>query len=272
MEVRHPAVAGRFYPADPERLRNDVRDHINEVKGDLSAIGCVSPHAGYVYSGDVAGALFRRLNLPRRVLLLGPNHTGMGQPLAIMSSGAWQTPLGDAPIDSALAAELLQEFALLTEDSYAHMLEHSLEVQLPFLQERAASKNEKLTFVPICVGVGTYDLLAQLGEAIATVLARQSDPVLMLASSDMNHYETESITQVKDKKALDALMTGDARALYETVKRERISMCGYGPTVAMLIAARQLGAKRAELIKYATSADVSGDRENVVGYAALAIS
>jgi AmmeMemoRadiSam system protein B len=268
MEVRPPAVAGRFYPADPQRLRDDVRAYIGEVKGDITAFGCVSPHAGYLYSGDVAGALFRRLQVPRRVVLLGPNHTGMGQPLAIMSAGSWQTPVGDVTIDQALAAELTSEFALLTEDSYAHLLEHSLEVQLPFLLERAG----EFTFVPICVGVGTFDLLAQLGEAIAAVVARQDDPVLIVASSDMNHYETDSITRMKDKKALDALMTGDARTLYEIIKRERISMCGYGPTVAMLIAARQLGAKRAELIKYATSADVSGDRETVVGYAALAIS
>ena len=133
-------------------------------------------------------------------------------------------------------------------------------------------RSDRFTFVPICVGIGTYELLAPLGEALAAVLARQKQPALIIASSDMNHYETDSITRVKDRKAIDQIMSGDARALFETVKREHISMCGYGPTVAMLHAARQLGAKRAELVKYATSADISGDRETVVGYAAIAVS
>ncbi len=266
--VRHPAVAGRFYPAEREELSEEVEGYCGEAKGDIAALGCIAPHAGYIYSGHVAGELYGRLRVTPRVLLLGPNHTGMGKPLAMMSSGAWQTPLGDINIDSALAGELRRKFGLLEEDSFAHLAEHSLEVQLPFLRFRAPS----FLFVPICIGVSTYDLLAQLGEAIAGVITAQQEPVLIVASSDMNHYENDNVTRIKDKKALDAIMAGDGRRLYETVKRERISMCGYAPAVVMLTAARQLGAKRAELVKYATSADISGDRENVVGYAGVAVS
>jgi AmmeMemoRadiSam system protein B len=184
-----------------------------------------------------------------------------------MSEGAWQTPLGDAAIDSALAAELKQQFHVLEEDLYAHMAEHALEVELPFLQAQL----EEFTFVPICVGVGTYQMLAQLGDAIAAVVKKQSEPVLIVASSDMNHYETDSVTRKKDHKAIEQMLARNPEGLYETVQRERITMCGYGPAVAMLTATRALGAREAELVKYATSADVSGDRETCVGYAGVVV-
>jgi MEMO1 family protein len=265
--VRKPAVAGRFYPGDPNVLLRDVFGYLGKTPDRVRAIGCVAPHAGYMYSGHVAGAVFARVELPRKFIILGPNHTGMGQPLATMSEGAWQTPLGDALIDSRLAAELKKEFHFLQDDVYAHMAEHALEVELPFLQAQL----EEFTFVPICVGVGTYQLLAQLGDAIASVVQRQSEPILIIASSDMNHYETDSVTRKKDNKAIEQMLARNPEGLYETIQRERISMCGYGPTVAMLTAARALGAKDAELVKYATSADVSGDRETCVGYAGVMV-
>jgi AmmeMemoRadiSam system protein B len=263
--VRPPAVAGKFYPADPETLRRDVERYLSERVEKIAARGCVVPHAGYMYSGHVAGAVFARMELPERFVILCPNHTGRGEPLAIMSRGAWQTPLGDAQIDRALAAELVAEFDLLTEDAEAHRTEHALEVELPFLQVL----DPRFTFVPIAIGTRRFDVLSELGKAIARLIARQKDNVLVIASSDMNHYATDSATREKDALALAPLLARDPHALHETVLREDISMCGLGPAVAMLTAVNELGASTAELVKYATSADVSGDRSYCVGYAGV---
>lgn len=263
--VRMPAVAGRFYPADPKTLRRDLESYLTPGE-QVRALGCIVPHAGYMYSGHVAGAVYARLELPRRFVILCPNHTGMGAPLAIMPRGAWRLPLGDAPVDAELAAELMQAMPYLEEDPAAHRAEHSLEVQLPFLQVLAPG----FTFVPICVGVGQLGVLEALGHAIATAL-RGRDDTLLIASSDMNHYETDSITRVKDQKAIARVLALDPAGLHAVVRAENISMCGYAPTTAMLTAARDLGATRAELVKYATSGDVSGDREMVVGYAGIVI-
>ena len=215
----------------------------------------------------VAGAVYRRLELPRRLVILCPNHTGMGEPLAIMSEGAWQTPLGDAAIDEVLAKELKARMPLLAEDQEAHRFEHALEVQLPFLQVL----DPGFQFVPIMVGTSNFEVLSALGVVIASVATEAGGPVLVIASSDMNHYESDDITRVKDRLAIDKILALDARGLYETVHHDNISMCGYGPTVVMLTAAKKLGAKQAELIRYATSGDVSGERDMVVGYAGIAV-
>src|SRR3954463_9977100 len=209
--VRPPAVAGKFYHADPETLRRDVESYIPDGVEKIAALGCVVPHAGYMYSGHVAGAVLGRLQLPQRFVILCPNHTGRGEPLAIMSRGAWATPLGEAQIDRALAAELVAEFDLLTEDAEAHRTEHALEVELPFLQVL----EPKLTFVPIAIGTHRFDLLTELGKAIARVIARQKDKVLVIASSDMNHYETDAVTRQKDALAIAPLLAREARALHE---------------------------------------------------------
>jgi MEMO1 family protein len=276
--LRHPAVAGRFYPRDPKQLRDEALGYLsqgsvtNELEPSIHqfpvrAIGCIAPHAGYMYSGHVAGAVFARIEIPPRCILMCPNHTGQGRPLAILSEGAWETPLGDVPVAHDLALALKQRFALLQEDSAAHRAEHAAEVELPFLQLRQPD----LSFVPIALGTGRLDVLEQLGEAIAGVVAAQPDPVLIVASSDMNHYESDAITRVKDHRAIERILTLDPRGLHEVVTQQQISMCGYGPAVAMLTAARQLGAKSAELVKYATSGDVSGDRNMVVGYAGVVV-
>jgi MEMO1 family protein len=265
--IRHPAVAGRFYPGDPNTLLADVRTYLSPAEKTISAIGCVVPHAGYVYSGHVAGAVFARLSIPRRCIVLCPNHTGMGHPLAVMSNGVWETPLGNAPIDSSLANALKQRFPPLTEDADAHRAEHAAEVELPFLQ----TKSPNFTFVPIALGTGKFDVLENLGEAIADVVKAEGEPVLIVASSDMNHYESDKITRVKDHKAIERILDLDARGLFDVVMNEDISMCGFGPTVAMLTAAKRLGATAAELTKYATSGDISGDREMVVGYAGVVV-
>lgn len=265
--IRRPAVAGRFYPGDPSALLADVRTYLSPAEQTIPATGCVVPHAGYIYSGHVAGAVFARLNIPRRCVVLCPNHTGMGQPLAIMSSGAWETPLGNVSIDSPLAEALKKRFPLLTEDADAHRAEHAAEVELPFLQ----AKSPNFSFVPIALGTGKFDVLEDVGQAIADVVKTEAEPVLIIASSDMNHYENDKITRVKDHKAIDRILALDVRGLFDVVMNEDISMCGFGPTVAMLTAAKCLGANSAELVKYATSGDISGDRDMVVGYAGVVV-
>lgn len=271
--LRHPAVAGRFYPADPAVLRADLKSYLSPPQERVRAIACMVPHAGYMYSGQVAGAVLSRVEIPQRCIVLCPNHTGRGHPLAIMDEGEWVTPLGNVPIDSELAGELLEEFPALASDTEAHRSEHAIEVELPFLQVISPST----AFVPIAVGTSRPLLLENLGDAIAKViqdrLAQNSrDSVLIIASSDMNHYEDDASTRVKDQKAIDKILALDPQGLYDTVINESVSMCGFGPAVAMLTAAKKLRATRAELVQYATSGDVSGDRDMVVGYAGIILT
>ncbi len=267
--IRLPAVAGRFYPANVEELARQVRSLTNRAEPGqkLRARGCLVPHAGYMYSGHVAGAVYSRLELPRRYIILGPRHYPQGEELAILSEGAWQTPLGEARIDSALAAELKGACPLLREDSVAHRAEHSLEVQLPFLQMLVSD----FRFVPIALGTIRFQDLDQLGRAIAEVVAARKEEILVVASSDMNHYEEDQITRAKDRKALDKVLALDPRGLHDTVRREGITMCGFGPAVSMLTAVRGLGATRADVLRYATSGDITGDRDEVVGYAGVVV-
>jgi len=220
-----------------------------------------------MYSGSVAGEVYRRIDIPARVILLGPRHFPRGAPLAILSDGAWQTPLGIAPIDHLLAEKIVRAFPLLREDAVAHSAEHSLEVQLPFLQRLAPS----FSFVPIVIGPVHWEQLEALGHALAGVIAAEREPVLLIASSDMNHYESDAVTRVKDRKAIDPILALDARELFDTVRDENISMCGYAAAVAAVIAARELGAGQAELVRYATSGEVNGDMQGVVGYAGIVI-
>jgi hypothetical protein len=207
------------------------------------------------------------LEIPQLCLVLCPNHTGKGRALAIVSEGAWETPLGNVPIDNAFATALKQRCSVLQEDSSAHRSEHAAEVELPFLQIRQA----QLRFVPIALSTGQFKALEELGNAIADVIAVQNDPVLIVASSDMNHYESDAVTRLKDRSAIEPILRLDARSLYDVVTQEHISMCGFGPAVTMLTAAKSLGATSAELVKYATSGDVSGDLDTVVGYAGIMV-
>jgi hypothetical protein len=220
-----------------------------------------------MYSGHVAGAVFSHIAVPRRIILLCPNHTGMGHPLSIMSEGAWQTPLGSVSIDTEIAETLKQSLPSLVEDATAHRAEHAAEVELPFLQAR----RPHCIFVPIALGTAHFEPLEALGNAIAEVVRAQDEPVLIVASSDMSHYEDDQITRIKDQKAIEPILRLDARGLYDVVMHEEISMCGFGPAVAMMTAARRLGSTQAELVRYATSGDVSGDRNMVVGYAGIVV-
>lgn len=273
--IRRPAVAGRFYPADPRDLEDRVLRFVEDArltenaKPDDSrprkALACLVPHAGYVFSGAVAGAVYAQLDFPRRIVILGPRHRPRGADLAINTDGAWETPLGSLEIDSELAHSLLAACPLLENDPVAHRIEHSIEVQIPFLQMLAKDSR----FVPIAIGTLDFEKLTQLGRALARVIAGLGEPVLLVASSDMNHYESDEITRVKDHLAIEQMLALNPRGLYDTVHREKISMCGCGPAVATITAALDLGATRAELVRYATSADVLGDREDVVGYAGM---
>jgi len=264
--LRLPAVAGRFYPSDPAELTAQVRQYAkpDPQAKPLAVKACLVPHAGYMYSGHVAGAVFSRIALPQKIVILGVRHFPRGEAMAILLSGAWRTPLGDAPIDAPLAKALFAECPPLREDRVAHRAEHSLEVQVPFLQVLAPG----FAFVPIALGTVRFEDLVSVGEGLGRALAATPD-VLLLTTSDLNHYEDDQTTRVKDHKAIEKLLALDPRGLYDICRNEDISMCGLGPAVAMLTALCALKAKHAELVRYATSADVSGDTTAVVGYAGL---
>ena len=269
--LRLPAVSGRFYPSEPAELSTVVGNHSRraEPHTELWPVkACLVPHAGYMYSGHVTGAVLSRIRLPRKILILGVRHFPRGQPMAILSSGEWRTPLGDAPIDSNLAQALRAACPLLHEDALAHRTEHSLEVQIPFLQVLKPG----FVFVPVALGTVRFEELVIVGESIGHVLAASSDEILLLTTSDLNHYEDDATTRVKDRQAIDRLLALDARGLYDVCRNENISMCGLGPAVAMLTALGQLGVKTAGLVRYATSGDVSGDTSAVVGYAGMVFS
>jgi len=268
--LRLPAVSGRFYPSDPIELKALIRKYSRADNTVMPARAKASlvPHAGYVYSGHVAGAVYARTVFPRKILILGVRHYPRGENAAILSSGAWRTPLGDAAIDEQLAEALRSSCPLLREDSVAHSSEHSLEVQVPFLQVLEPG----FSFVPVVLGNVRFEDLVTLGEAIGRVLAASTREILLLTTSDLNHYENDATTRFKDHKAIDRILALDARGLYDTCQNETISMCGLGPTVAMLTALQNLGSTRAELVRYATSGDVSGDFSAVVGYAGIVFS
>ena len=255
--IRQPVVAGRFYPSNSQTLRRDVEGYTTPRPQSLvRAKACLVPHAGYMYSGAVAGAVFAALDLPDRVIILAPDHFGQGaEPFALHPASEWETPLGRAAVDTELAARI----RMTAHDEQAHA-EHSLEVQLPFLQVLRPD----FKFVPIAIGAGDYQSLAAFGEALAAA------NTMIVASSDLNHYEDDRTTRRKDQMAIDHMLRLDAAGLLDTLRRERISMCGFGPAVAAITAAKLLGATEGKLIRHATSGDVKeGDRSRVVGYAGI---
>jgi MEMO1 family protein len=266
--IREPVVAGQFYPANPEQLRGQIRSFLKPAHPRLEAKGIVAPHAGYIYSGQIAGAVYSAVRLPKRFIVLGPNHTGKGSRLSLHPEGQWRTPLGMAAIDEEVCRLLLKECNFLSSDPVAHAREHSIEVQIPFLQVLG----ENPSFAAICVGTADYAALESLGHAMARVVASLPDPVLMVASTDMSHYESAESAARKDLSAIEKMEKADPLGLYQTVFEKDISMCGFAPTVAMLTACRDLGATGGRLIRYATSGDVSGDFDRVVGYAGVVIA
>jgi AmmeMemoRadiSam system protein B len=265
--LRLPAVSGRFYPSNPAELAALIQQY-TKLDGNAAPVrakACLVPHAGYMYSGHVAGAVYARVALPKKILLLGVRHYPHGDKAAMLSSGAWRTPLGDAPIDEPLAQALRTACPLLREDSVAHSSEHSLEVQLPFLQILQPG----FEFVPIALGTIHFEDLVTVGEAIGRVMAASREEIFLLTTSDLNHYENDEVTRVKDHKAIDQILALNPRGLYDTCRNESISMCGLGPTVAMLTALQTLNGAQPEFVRYATSGDISGDHSAVVGYAGV---
>jgi len=264
---RMPAVAGRFYPGQAGELRRSVTEFLGGDHSTQSAIGLMVPHAGYLYSGAIAGQVFSRIDIPSTVVLLGPNHTGRGAPLAVFPPGSWLTPLGDVLVDEQIAGQIVRQCPGAMNDELAHRDEHSLEVLLPFIQVRASNSS----IVPICVGhSGLSDLLA-FGRALGQLLTNRLPEVLLVASSDMTHFETAEKARQQDLKALEKILALDPEGLFRVVVANRISMCGVLPMVVMLAAALELKAARATLVRYGNSGEVSGDLEDVVGYAGVIV-
>lgn len=265
---RQPAVAGQFYPDNKAELLGQIAGFCSVPTEAPTPIGIISPHAGYIYSGAIAGKLFSQINIPDRIIILGPNHHGTGHPGAVYNRGAWQTPLGDIAIDQQLAGEVLASCQHLSPDDTAHRYEHSLEVQVPFVQYC----NPEAKIVPVCIGHLSLPALIETGESLAGVISSHDEPILMLASSDMTHFESADAARKKDFLALKHVENLDAQALYRTVRENRISMCGVMPSVIMLAAARKLGAGQGDVVAYGTSGDVTGDQSDVVAYAGVIVN
>ncbi len=267
--LRKPAVAGQFYPASREELAKLIKSFIPSPAHPKDAFACMLPHAGYVYSGEVAAITLSRVSIKRNVILLGPNHTGYGSPFSIAGKGSWLTPLGEVLIQEDLAKKLMRRCPLLEDDPLAHAHEHSLEVELPLLQYLS----DDFSIVPIAILSGEVAALKQLGKDIAQVIKEEGlkGSTLLIASSDMTHYEPQLQAQKKDETAIQAILELNEDLLIDRIRQFNISMCGFAPAVAMLAAAKALGAGKAELAEYRTSGDVTGDTESVVGYAGIII-
>lgn len=264
--IRRPAVAGKFYPSSPDELRKQVEGYMTSEAEKREVIGIISPHAGYIYSGPVAGAVYSSIVPTGSFVIMGPNHTGIGSPISIYTDNEWEMPNRMAEMDRELASLIMERSGLIQDDYSAHIYEHSLEVQIPFIQ----SLTKDFKIVPIVVMTHDLDALRDLGEAIGDAIKAYSRSIV-IASTDMTHYESDESVRRKDSIAIKKILDLDPPGLYKAVREEEISMCGFAPTVALLFAANRLGAKKAELIRYATSAEVSGDYNHVVGYAGILI-
>ncbi len=265
---RAPAVAGTFYPGQAEVLRERVQSLMDVKASARPAHAAIIPHAGYVYSGPVAGEVFARLEIPPTVVILNPNHTGAGRPFAVWPDGLWSTPLGDVPVDATLARELLESCSVLTAETRAHLREHSGEVMLPFLQV----KRPDVSIVVVVVDMAPLETLQQLGRELASVLSAKDPRPLILASSDMTHFQSEQAARQQDDLAIQPMLRLDEEGLYSVVTGRHITMCGVAPVTVAMAAVKELGAERGELVRYDTSASASGDTSNVVGYAGLIFS
>ena len=268
MPVRSPAVAGRFYPADPGELDREIGACFGARAGQGEpAVAVVVPHAGIMYSGSIAGATFAKVAPPDRALVLGPNHTGRGARRALFETGTWELPGGGLRIDRDLAERLLTD-ADLEPDVEAHRFEHSIEVELPFLRMLRAD----MAFVPICLSRLTLAECRELGKNLARSLERDKGRTLVVASTDMSHYLSADVARELDQRAIDRVQSLDPEGLYRVVNELDISMCGFVPTTVTLFAARALGATRATLVRYGHSGERTGDFTRVVGYAGFVIS
>lgn len=266
--IRKPVVAGQFYPQTPTTLRRMLSSLIEKTTQKVDALGLVMPHAGYIYSGRVAGSVVSSVNLKDTVIIFGTNHTGGGAPFSIMTEGIWRTPLGDVEIDTALAKDFLLGSTMLEEDEVAHLYEHSIEVEIPFFQ----FIKEGIKIVPIVISQAGLSDYQKLGDELAGVFKKIKTPnALFIASTDMTHYESQNSAQKKDKMAIETILKLDEELLEKTVYSLEISMCGNAPTAVLIKLCKNLGATKARLIKYETSGVTTGDYSSVVGYAGVII-
>jgi len=265
--MRLPVYADQFYAGNSRALRKQVEDYLDHDAKKMRAIGCISPHAGYICSGPVAGAVLSSIESQKTYIIIGPNHTGSGMRFGLDASKSWQTPLGEVEIDSELSNAILKSSPMIKKDSACHLNEHSVEVQLPFLQ----ILNKSFTFVPIVVSHATLDEYLGIGRALATAAKATKKDLTIIASSDMTHYEARDVAIEKDNLAIEKILNLDISGLLENIEKHDITMCGYGPTAIMMSAALDLGAKKAKLIKYLTSGDTCGDNDSVVGYAGIVL-
>lgn len=265
--VRRPAVAGMFYPDRPERMEAELSRLLKAADVKTAARAVVVPHAAWQYSGRVAGAVYRRVTLPRLAVVLGPNHTGLGPAGSVMARGRWAIPGGDVEIAEDLAGAILEAGPMLEADELAHRDEHAIEVQIPFLRRI----QPEVAFVPITLGRTDLAFCEGVGHALARVVRESAEPVTLVCSTDLNHYASQAVSNRKDRLAIEAMLSLDPARLSSTVHEHRISMCGVAPAMVTLAALRELGPARAKLVRYETSGDVSGDLDRVVGYAGLII-
>jgi len=266
---RKPVVAGTFYPSDAKILHNIIQTlTLKQISTREKVLAAISPHAGYIYSGGVAAETLGLIDLPNDIIILGPNHHGYGAEMAVMTAGTWQMPLGAVPINQELAEDIIARSAIFSSDVIAHTQEHSIEVQIPFLQ----FFNPGIRIVPICLSFISLEKCQKAAESLAAAITSWPHPVTIIASSDMTHYEPREVAKLKDRLALDCIKKLDAKALYETVTKENISMCGFIPATIAILTANLLGAQHAKLIRYTDSGETSGDTSQVVGYAGMLIS
>ncbi len=263
--IREPVVSGQFYPSSPEELKSMIRGIVDEKATKEDVIGYYAPHAGYIYSGPVVGATVSRVNLKDTLVIMGPSHTGMGAPFSIMTEGTWRTPLGDVGIDTELAKAILADSSYLKEDHLAHLQEHSIEVQLPFIQYF----KKDFSIVPMVLSHANAETYKNIGHAIAEAIKTSGKKVVIVASGDMTHYEPQQTAYDRDMKAVESMLKLDARELLTRVRQLNITMCGYAPAAVLIYAAKELGANKAELVKYQTSGDATKDYDAVVGYAGV---
>lgn len=269
--IRNPAVAGQFYSGQESELRLEIKDLIGRTpKKKEDAIGIISPHAGYMYSGMVAAAVLASVKPKSNYIIMGPNHTGLGAPFSISTSDSWKTPLGEVGINNELREAILRNCPLVKKDEFAHVHEHSIEVQLPFLQVL----QKTFSFVPIVIAQADIAVYKTMGEGLAAAIKelKIEKDTMIVASSDMTHYEAQQSAKDKDSRAIDAILSLDEDSLMERIEKFDITMCGAAPAAVMMAAAKHLGAKKGRLVKYRTSADASGDYSSVVGYAGIVIT
>jgi AmmeMemoRadiSam system protein B len=265
--VRKPVASGNFYPGTKTILTEELGKYVPSVKSKKKVIGLISPHAGYIFSGGCAGKGFAAVEVPDVVIILGVNHYGIGHPFAVDGHDSWKTPLGEAEVHKELREKLVKDSKIFGIDSNASSKEHSLEVQVPFVQYR----NPEAKILPITVAGGDVQRLMAAGKEIAALIKENDGDILIVASTDMSHYVSVDRAREKDKKAIDKILDLDPEGLYNTVLMERISMCGSASTTIMLSAALELGAEKAEVIDYTNSGTVLGDYNRVVAYLSMIV-